>query len=174
MKIHALARQTLFGTIVALVALCAPFANAGSLPQPTGKPILTISGKISVTNKGNVAQFDRAMLESLGMVTIETTTPWYKGRVKFEGVPLAKLMKTVGASGDRIVAVALNDYAAEVPMEDIKKYKVILALKRDGKYMKVRDKGPLFIIYPYDSDPDLKSQKYYARSTWQVAKLEVK
>lgn len=40
--------------------------------------------------------------------------------------------------------------------------------------MPVRDKGPLFIVYPYDSNPEIKSQTYYTRSVWQVARLEVK
>ena len=127
-----------------------------------------------MTNKDNTAQFDRPMLESLGMVAVETTTPWHEGKVKFEGVPVDKLMKQVGATGDRVVVTALNDYTTEIPMEDFAKYKVILAIKRNGEYMPVRDKGPLFIIYPYDSDPELKSQTYYARSAWQVAKIDVR
>jgi hypothetical protein len=149
-------------------------ARAETLPVPKDKPILTISGKISAMNKEGTAQFDRSMLEAMGMVTVQTTTPWYEGAVKFEGVPLDKLMKSVGASGDRAVFVALNDYSTEIPMQDFAKYKVILALKRDGEYMPVRDKGPLFVIYPYDSDPELKSQTYYARSAWQVAKIIVR
>jgi hypothetical protein len=70
--------------------------------------------------------------------------------------------------------MALNDYTTEIPVDDFTKYNVILALKRDGEYMPVRDKGPLFIVYPYDSDPELRSQKYYSRSAWQVARLIVK
>jgi hypothetical protein len=166
--------RTILGLLFAGVTAIATAYAAGTLPAPTDKPMLSISGKIGVINKEGAAQFDRAMLESMGMVAIETTTPWYKGLVKFEGVPLAKVMAAVEASGDKIVAVALNDYAVEVPMEDIKKYNVILALKRDGEYMSVRDKGPLFIVYPYDSDPELKSQKFYSRSAWQVARLEIK
>lgn len=155
--------------------LLAAVAGAASLDAPAEKPILTVTGRITTTNQeGGAAQFDRAMLERLGMVSFETMTPWYKQPVKFEGVPLAKLMEALGASGERIVAVALNDYSAEVPMEDVKKFNVILALKRDGEYMSVREKGPLFIVYPFDSDPDLKSQKYYSRSVWQIARLEVK
>jgi hypothetical protein len=151
-----------------------PFALADPLEQPRDKPVLTVSGKIAITNGGGAAQFDRAMLEGLGMVSFETTTPWYKEPVKFEGVPLAKLMAAVGATGHRIIAIGLNDYSAEVPMEDALKYNVIMALKRDGKYMPVRDKGPLFIVYPFDSDPELKSQKFYSRSVWEVARIEVK
>src|SRR3982074_2104240 len=83
-------------------------------------------------------------------------------------------MSAVGASGDRLVVIALNDYSAELPLADVRKYKVILALKRDGEYLSVRDKGPLFIVYDFDGDPDLRNQKFYARSVWQIARIEVK
>jgi hypothetical protein len=168
-------KKNLIKFSIALIGLMSVnAAGAAPLPAPAEKPILTISGKISETNKDNTAQFDRAMLESLGMVTIETTTPWYNGPVKFEGVPLDKLMKQVGASGDHVAVVALNDYSSEIPIEDFAKYNVVLALKRNGEYMPVRDKGPLFIIYPFDSKPELKSQTFYGRSVWQVAKIVVK
>lgn len=170
----ALRRKIVSMFVVAAGFFAAGLADAGSLPPPAGTPILTISGKINVTNGPGVAKFDRAMLESLGMVSFVTSTPWYSEPVKFEGVPLAKLMDAVGARGDRLMAVALNDYSAEVPIEDIRKYNVILALKRNGKYMPVRDKGPLFIVYPFDSNSELKAQKYYSRCVWQVARLDVK
>ncbi|MGL4287834.1 MAG: molybdopterin-dependent oxidoreductase, partial [Phreatobacter sp.] len=144
------------------------------LAAPTDRVMLTISGKISVTNVGNTAQFDRAMLEALGLVSFETATPWHSGPQKFEGVSIAKLLRTVGASGDRIQAIALNDYTTEIPVEDFTRYNVILALKRNNEYMPVRDKGPLFIVYPYDSDPELRSQKYYSRSAWQLAQIIVR
>lgn len=146
-------------------------AAAGSISRPEGKPILIVSGKIQNTNIGSTAEFDRSMLEGIGLETIETTSPWYDDRVRFEGVPLDKLMELVGATGTKVTAVALNDYVTTIPLDDFKKFKVVLALKRNGEYMPVRDKGPLFIVYPYDSDPKLQSQTYYTRSAWQVAKL---
>jgi hypothetical protein len=149
-------------------------AVAADLKLPSEKPILTVSGKISVTNKNGTAQFDRAMLESIGMVSFETTTPWFNGLVKFEGVPMDKLMQAVGASGQRIIVVALNDYSSELPIEDFAKYGVILALKRNGEYMPVSDKGPLFVVYPFDTNPELKNQKFYSRSVWQITRIEVK
>jgi hypothetical protein len=168
-------RKFAFVAAALLGLLASGFAiAANTLGQPAGKPILSISGKITNANKDGAAQFDRAMLEALGTVAFTTTTPWFKGEVTFEGVPLAKVMAAVGAKGDRLVAIALNDYSAELPMDDLAKYNVILALKRDGAYMPVRDKGPIFIVYPYDSDPELKAQKFYARSVWQVARIEVK
>jgi hypothetical protein len=147
---------------------------AASLPLPSERPILTIGGRITNTNKGNAAQFDRPMLEGLGMSGFETTTPWYSGPVRFDGVRMDRLLEAVGASGDRVLAYALNDYTTELPVSDFAAYGVLLAFKRDGEYMPVRDKGPLFIVYPFDSRPELKHQRFYSRSAWQVARLDVR
>jgi hypothetical protein len=151
-----------------------PVLAQQALAAPNEKIILTISGKISATNRDGAAAFDLAMLEAMGLVAVETMTPWYTSKVKFEGVPMARLLKAVGASGEKLTISALNDYKTEIPVDDFEKFGTILALKRDGQYMPVSDKGPLFVIYPYDSNPELKAQKYYSRSAWQVAKIEVK
>ena len=64
--------------------------------------------------------------------------------------------------------------APELPVEDVRRYDVILALRRNGEYMPVQNRGPLFIVYNFDSDPELKNQKFYSRSVWHIAKLEVR
>lgn len=174
MMINRKMKQTALAALILIGTAAAQGALAGTLATPMDKPVLTISGDISETNSGDTAQFDRAMLEKIGMVKIVTTTPWYQGPMTFEGVPMDKLMAAVGAKGQRVVAYALNDYTTEIPMEDFAKHHAILALKRNGDYMPVRDKGPLFVVYPYDSEPELKSQIFYSRSAWQVARLVVK
>lgn len=148
-------------------------APAADLPAPLGKPILAISGAIKLTNVGNEALFDRAMLEAQGTETIATKTPWFDGVTEFSGPRMDRLMDLIGADGHAVTAIALNNYVTTIPIEDFSKYRVILALKRDGKYMSVREKGPLFIMYPFDSDPSLQTQSYFGRAAWQVAKLVV-
>jgi hypothetical protein len=170
----AVALGALGTTSVGEVGLIQALASATPLAKPTDKPILTISGAIEITNEPGAAIFDRAMIEAIGIESFETTTPWYTAKVKFEGVNMAKLLKKVGAKGQKITVTALNDYKTDIPVEDFAKYGAILALKRDGNYMPVSDKGPLFIVYPYDAHAELKSQKFYGRSAWQVAKIEVK
>ncbi|WP_395446340.1 molybdopterin-dependent oxidoreductase (plasmid) [Aminobacter sp. UC22_36] len=167
-------RAVAMATSLILFALSAAQAEDGKLHTPKGPPILIIEGNIGVTNGNGVASFDRAMLEEIGVSSIETTTPWFTGLVKFEGVPLQKIMELVGADGKEVVAVALNDYKTTIPTEDFARHNVLLALKRDGQYMAVSDKGPLFIVYPYDSKPELQSQKFYSRSVWQLARLIVR
>lgn len=146
---------------------------AGELSKPTGKVLLTVSGNIENTNEDGKATFDTASLEKLGMVSFQTTSPWYNGRTTFTGIPLQKLMDFVGAKGSVVKVTALNDYTTVIPLNDFRKYNVILALKINGKHMQIRDKGPLFIVYPYDSIPELNNQIYYSRSAWQVSRMDI-
>jgi hypothetical protein len=153
----------------------APAPHQGSsLPRPSQSPILRITGKIQMTNEGEAAVFDRAMLEGLGSATITTNTPWYDGPVRFDGVPMARLMEAVGASGQTLTAVALNDYSTDIPIADFARFGVLLATRRNGAPMRVSERGPLFIVYPYDSDPELRARLYYSRSAWSVAQLIVR
>ena len=149
-------------------------AFAAPIASPTGDPILVVSGSIANTNDGDVARFDRAMLEAIGTVKLTTLTPWYDRPTEFEGVSMRALMAYVGAEGTEVVASALNDYQSEIPMADFDRFDVVLALKRDGVPMPIRDKGPLFIVYPFDSDRQLQTEQYYSRSVWQVKELNVR
>ena len=149
-------------------------SQAHRLPRPTEPVILNVSGRIGVTNRDGAAEFDRPMLEGLGMTGFETNTPWYDGPVRFDGVRMDRLMQAVDASGETILAYALNDYSTEIPVGDFARYNVLLALKRNGLYMPIRDKGPLFIVYPYDSDSQLRHQRFYSRSAWQLARIVVR
>ena len=163
--------RRLFGSVLAAGLASRPALAGLSRPQET--PILTISGRISVRNDGDAAWFDRPMLEALGTAGFVTSTPWFKGAVRFDGVLMRTLMRAVGASGERVTATALNDYSTEIPVADFERYDVLLALKRDGEYMPVRDKGPLFIVYPFDHLPELQTKKFYSRAAWQLAQLTV-
>ena len=44
----------------------------------------------------------------------------------------------------------------------------------DGAYMTVRNKGPLFVIYPFDAVPALQTELYYSRAAWQVRSITIK
>jgi hypothetical protein len=70
-------------------------------------------------------------------------------------------------------AIALNDYRVDLPFDDAQHFDVLLARLLDGQPMAVRDKGPLFIIYPFDSSAELRTTVYYSRSAWQLKSLEV-
>ena len=111
------------------------------------------------------------MLEAIGTTSLTTTNPWYDGPVTFEGILARDLMDHLGARGQTVTVSALNNYQAEVPVSDFREIGVLLALKADGEYLSVRDKGPIFIIYPFDDDEGLRNETYFARSVWQVTAM---
>ena len=152
---------------------CTMMATAFALDKPTATVVLTISGKVAQANDGQRAVFDMKMLEKLPQKTFTSQTPWYPNPVTFTGPLLRDVLAAAGAKGDKIVAVALNDYKTEIPFDDAQKHDVIVARLMNDKPMPVREKGPLFIIYPFDSKPELKAEAYYNRSPWQLSSLQV-
>ncbi len=159
---------------LAIVLLC-PLAamTANALDKPTGEVVLTISGKVTSPNAGQRAVFDMAMLQKLPQHSFTTQTPWHASPTRFTGPLLRDVLAAAGAGGTKIVATALNDYKTEIPFSDVARHEVILARLLDDKPMAVRDKGPLFIIYPFDSKAELKTETYYNRSAWQLHLLQV-
>ena len=163
-----------FSLVVAcFAALIAIPVQAEIHTGPTGHIILTVTGNISVTNAKNEARFDTALLESLGGATLVTSTPWTDGTVKFEGVWARDLLEAVRATGDKVVAVALNDYQVEIPLEDLNNQNVLLVLKMNGTYMRVWDKGPVWIIYPSPPSGEARDMATRAKMIWQLKRLEI-
>ena len=159
---------------LALLCLCVAAAQAETLPKPAGPVLLDVTGTIGTTNSDGKASFDLEMLEAIGKATTVTTTAWTEGRATFEGVLLSKLMERVGATGKTAVTIALNDYKVDIPVEDFSRYPVILAYRMNGERLKIRDKGPLWVIYPQDDFPDLKTKQTQAKWVWQVKEIRFK
>lgn len=158
-------------SVLLSLALVSSTLSAESL---SGDPILTLTGKISSSNQGDSWVFDRGMLDALPQHKIVTHTPWYDGVNEFEGPLASAILEVVGADfSEQLRVIALNDYSSVVPASDLINHDVILATKINGEILRVRDKGPLFLIYPFDSNPDLNSEVYYNRSVWQIKSIEL-
>lgn len=152
--------------------VCATLAWA--LDKPVGPVVLTIEGSITHTNHGGKAQFDMQMLEKLPQHSFTTRTPWYPDAVTFTGPLLRDVIAAVGGKGSKITAVALNDYKTEIPFDDIHRHDAIVARLMNNRPMPVREKGPLFIVYPFDAKAELRSELYYNRSAWQLSVLRIR
>ncbi len=153
-----LLRQTLISAIMAVLPIAATADDT----------LLTLSGvQAPVT-------YDRAALEELRVETIQTTTIWTEGTQEFTGVPLAAFVEAAGITSGTLKAYAVNDYAVEIPVSDAVQNGPIIAYLNNGEPMSIRDKGPLWIIYPYDSKPEYQSEIIYSRSIWQLDRIELK
>jgi len=120
-----------------------------------------------------VASYDMAFLKSLPQHSISTHTPWYKNAVTFTGPLVRDVLAAAKVKGDLMYAIAADDYRVKIPFSDCVQYDMILAHQMDGVALTAKDKGPLFVVYPYDSKPELQSIRFYERSVWQLKSLRV-
>ncbi len=165
------ARRACLARLLALPVGCIAHPLAG-LAADAGPVVLSVSGNL---RPGAPVRFDMAALAALPQHSVVTSTPWYSRPRQFTGPLLRDVLQAAGAqtTATRLRLTALNDYRVDIPVADVQAYDVILARLRDGQPMAVRDKGPLFVMYPFDSVADLRTAVHYSRAIWQVHSLEV-
>jgi len=166
-------KSSIRGSAIIFALLLPATLFAASLQAPVGKVILTVSGDIEHTNVGAEAHFDRDMLEALGVSEMSLETPWTEGRQTFGGVLGSKVLDAVGARGQRLIARAINDYEVEIPLADLRRYPVLFAMKQNNNYMKVRNKGPIWIIYPRETYPELDNEETKQKWVWQLKSIHI-
>ncbi|WP_425070536.1 molybdopterin-dependent oxidoreductase [Sagittula sp. S175] len=171
-----IAPSTSLGIAQAALSVWVTFAfplAADPLARPEGRVILTVTGEIGVTNSvdGTAAEFDLAMLRALGESEIVTDTIWTPDTSHFTGIRLKTLLDLLEADAEKIEAAAINDYRVEIPITDATEDGPILAYAMDGALMSRRDKGPLWLIYPYASSSDYRTEVIYSRSIWQLDRM---
>lgn len=166
-------RRVLLSTLALATVASLPGKARAGLSAPGGKVLLTARGRIAHTNADGVAQFDMDMLERLPSRLARVKTPWTEGMVEFQGPLGSALLDAIGASGETLRFTALNDYSVDIPAEEFRRLPVILATRLNGKPMAVREKGPIFVIYPFDLDASLYNESVFSRSIWQVKSLDV-
>lgn len=158
--------------VLLLTALVAAPGHA-ALEPPVGKVILQVGGDIEHTNRGATAEFDRSMLERLGTRVVRTHTPWTRGVIEFEGVLVRDLLRAVGATSANFEAASSNGYAVTVEDFDFAAYPAVLAMRMNGDILADRDKGPIWVVFPWDQHPELDRQTTANYSIWQLARITV-
>jgi hypothetical protein len=158
----------------AILAWAAPvMATAAELEAPRGTVLLTVEGAIGRANTAGAAAFDREMLESLPQVAYTTSTIWTEGEQVFSGPTLWSILDAAGAGGSQVSALALNDYKVSFPLAEVTETAPIVATRIDGEEFGVRENGPLWIVYPYDSSVEYQTEVVFGRSVWQLVRIEV-
>jgi hypothetical protein len=152
-----------------LLAGLSPAAAVEPLPAPTGPVILVLDGKLDLHNTADgKAAFDLAMLQALPKSGFSTTTIWTDGMQNFEGVKIADLLARLGASPTEIHALATNDYEIRIPIGDAVDHGAIIAYAQNGAAIPLNNKGPLWIVYPYDQDSELSNERFLSQSVWSL------
>lgn len=138
-------------------------------------PFLAYANTLTIETKDSTkVSFTIDDLKAMPETSYTTPLPWIEGESTFTGVRLDYLMTQVtGTTPDTLRLRALNDYAANVVKADIEKYVPIIAYHRDGHPMRVRDKGPFWLIYSLKLHPELDTPRYQGQMVWQLETIKV-
>lgn len=136
------------------------------------------STTILTVNDGNTdtqTTFTEAELLALPQSSFQTTTVWTDGLTNFSGPSLSSILEAAGVedAGNGLRIHALNDYNVEFPAEHIEEDVPIIANRIDGAPFSVRNKGPLWLVFPFDQDARYQSEDIFALSVWQLTQIDV-
>ena len=165
--------------------------SAWALDPAEGPVVLTVHGAVTETNRGAIdeftdaflvyqgvefeaaAEFDRAALEALGMVEVETRAPNWPASHTFRGPRLADVLDAAGAGGSVVTPVALDGYAADIPWDDVRRHEPVLALEADGEPLGLGGRGPLWLVFPPEAVEAMEAEDD-APWVWAVVHIEVR
>lgn len=161
--------------LVALLTLATLPARAEVPPLPdlAGPVILTVTGLDPANFAEGKVELDQGRLEAIGKSEITTTTIWNEGSHHYTGVMLRDLITALGIGDGSLHLHALNDYAVEFPAAEATPEAPLLSYHIDGVAMTVRDKGPIWVIFPFDDSALYRTDTTYSRSIWQLDRIDV-
>lgn len=101
--------------------------------------------------------------------SLVTASVWTKEPSQFSGPLLADVLAL--AAWDRqssVTLVALDDYTITLDAATILTHQPIMATHRDGERLNRRDRGPYWLIFNYDEIDELRNDRGFALSIWQI------
>lgn len=129
---------------------------------------------LSLTTSKQSVDFTLEQLQTLPQTTVVTANDYVEPSAVFQGPLLRTVLEALEIDKDaELKMIALNDFTSTVPASDAFDYDVIMAVLRDGELMTVRNKGPIWVIYPMDDNPELRSDIYNDRLVWQLKEIAV-
>jgi hypothetical protein len=158
---------------IASTAIRSPSLRPGQpIPTPATTAVLTLTGKIGVTNAGEALHLDVATIDAVGLRQVSLYEPWVKKTTSFQGVWLADLLKVAGVTSSATVVhlTALDDYKVDLRMADVAAGGIFLATKTgDGRPIPISDGGPTRIVFVGDVPSGRSADQWI----WSLQTLDV-
>lgn len=191
--------------VAGLVPTGAALAQAAPERKPAAKPasvrqsgVLTVTGAVGATNRGpfdpvmdqmmgkhgikfeRACVFDAPMLQQLPRVTIQPTLEYDAKPHVLSGPLLTTVLehaRVVPSRTMQVVLRAVDGYNVTISGADVMDYRMIVAIRLDGRPMPLGGLGPQWAIYDADSLPAFKDKpvnQRFAMCPWGLYHIDVK
>lgn len=129
-------------------------------------------GLLTVTADGVSDVLSLEDLLGMSQSTVITKNDYVDDTTEFSGPALKDLLVKYDIGPDETLTLrAINDFSVSIPASDAYQYNVILALFNNREKMTVRDKGPIWVIYPMSDHEELRDDSYNSRIIWQLTSI---
>lgn len=145
--------------VVGLLMSCAPKSESPAL--------MKVEGNV----KGGSYTLDEAAFEK-NSVERTMDDPWMGDGLKYKGIPLSKFLEIVGANADAttITLVATDGKGIDIPVEDAKKWEIMLVHWADGAVLDEKTGGPVKIAFPAEAREKYPDEQWM----WWLTTAKVK
>jgi len=129
--------------------------------------------EINASSEGINKKYTLEALLTLPQYDVQTKLPWTQEAHIYSGPYLKDVLQSAKVEGGQLTLEALDYYSVSLDFQKIAKFNPILALKKDGKALTIRSKGPIWLILPIDDYPQLNAAIYNDYMVWHLVKISV-
>ncbi|NVD08864.1 hypothetical protein FCU94_18610 [Vibrio sp. JPW-9-11-11] len=114
----------------------------------------------------------QSIVEQFSATEFTTQLPWFDRSHHFSGFKVSELLDYLDIDNVSAVSfIALNDYGATTIIEDVQRYQPIVAYQMDHKNIRVRHKGPYWLVFNLDRYPSIDNATYHSQMVWQIDEI---
>lgn len=157
----------------AVIFMVLPVMGNATDPGLDAPILLEVEVQSIAGELGEVTLFKLDDLKAFPVVSFETETIWTEGVQHFTGVSLASVVRYFDVTSGTMVLQAVNDYVVAIPVSDAVEGGPIIAYALNGAAMTRRNKGPLWVVFPYDSHPNYQTEEVFSQSIWQMVRITI-
>lgn len=128
--------------------------------------------KLRVWHLETYKDYSRQDLRGLPTVTVRTHTPWNDADADYLGVPVDIMAAQFeSGSGSSLALRASNEYWIFSTVGEYVDAGAIIAFEMNGSPIKVSDKGPFVIVFPWKQKPSLENERFHALAVWYLEEI---
>jgi len=152
--------------IFVAVMLSIVFFNGGNLFGMDRVKKIRLKGAIKESTPKAVTILE---LEKLPLTEYSVFNPYRKERKTYKGVLMKDMVNAFGEPGvTKISIIAVDGYHSEFVEDEWLKWDILFAIKSDGKLMGPDVNGPVKVVMPYDTSPEMDRILYEPKWIWAI------
>lgn len=119
--------------------------------------------------------FTLSELQALTQTELTTSHPWSKQAQQYRGIDLTALLELLFVKQQikSLSLEGLNGFVMALEWSQINGYSPMLAWQENGQIMSRRNKGPLWLMLPFDQVSPIKQADFIHYMVWQLRSIRV-